>query len=187
MTVSVEIPWHRYALIAELASRLQGKSPQFGKTVLEKMVYLLQELHAVPVGYDFSLYTYGPFSSGLLSDLDYVESLGGVSVSYTGFGGYVISPGKENESVKRKANEFLSESDNALTSVVEEFGRLSAKDLELRSTIIYVDRDVRSAGRSLTRDELVQLIREIKPHFTEQTIRDAFTELEGRGYLVHRK
>jgi hypothetical protein len=184
MAASIDIPWHRYGLIAELAARLEGKSPRFSKTVLEKMVYLLQELHGVPVGYDFSFYTYGPFSSGLLSDLDYVESFGGVSVAYSGFGVYVIAPGPKNESLKRKANEFLSKADRVLTSVVEEFGQLSAKDLDLRATIIFVDRDVRKMDRVFTKDGIVQLIREIKPHFSEQAVRDALAELAGRGYLM---
>ena len=56
-----------------LATKLDGVSPQFGRTVLQKLVYLLHVLYGVNPGYDFELYTYGPFSSQLLSDLDVVS------------------------------------------------------------------------------------------------------------------
>ena len=59
----------RQQLPLELAGRLEGQSPQFGKTAFMKMAYLLQELYGVPLGYRFSLYTYGPYSSGSPSGL----------------------------------------------------------------------------------------------------------------------
>ena len=82
MGCTINIPWHRYALIAELTQRLEGKSSQFGKTSLQKMIYLLQELSGVTTNYQFSLYTHGPFTGQLLGDLDLVEALGAVRVQY---------------------------------------------------------------------------------------------------------
>ena len=103
------IPWPRYGLIAELAHRLDGLSPQFGKTVLQKMVFLLQELHDIDCGYDFTLYTYGPFASLLLQDLDLAESLKGVDVHPAEgvAGGYTIKPGEANSWLRAKAGGFL--------------------------------------------------------------------------------
>lgn len=60
---SVQQGWARYALIAELAERLRERP--FGRTALQKLTYLLQELHGVDTGYEFPLHTYGPYSSGL--------------------------------------------------------------------------------------------------------------------------
>jgi len=48
--------WDQYGLMAELALKLKGVSPQFGKTVLQKLVYILQEIYRVPCGYDYILY-----------------------------------------------------------------------------------------------------------------------------------
>jgi len=82
MGCTINIPWHRYALIAELTQRLEGKSSQFGKTSLQKIIYLLQELSGVTTNYQFSLYTHGPFTGQILGDLDLVEALGAVRVQY---------------------------------------------------------------------------------------------------------
>ncbi|MEW6221121.1 MAG: hypothetical protein AB1634_16525 [Thermodesulfobacteriota bacterium] len=184
----LNIPWHRYALITELADRLQKTSPQFGKTVLQKMVYLLQEAFGVDCGYDFTLYTYGPFASQLLQDLALAESLGGVDVeaSASAVGGYRITPGKEAPSVVHKGEAFLRETDvqQALTRLVDEFGNLNARELELRSTLVYVNRDLRRGGKTAQWDETLRLVQEIKPKFPPAEIEKAAQELHARGYLL---
>lgn len=184
----IKTPWHRYALIAELAQRLEGKSPQFGKTSLQKVVYLLQELNKVPVGYQFALYTHGPFTAQLLGDLDLVEALGAVQIQYvtSGYGGYQISPGSEEKAIRDKAADFLDENEAAIERVVDEFGAYSAKDLELRSTIVYLDRDVERSKKDLDRGDFVGLVKKVKPRFTEDAIAKALKELENKGYVKDR-
>lgn len=104
MKVSLNLPWEKYGIIAEFAYRLYNLELRFGKTALQKFIYLLQELYNVKIGYDFSLYTYGPFSSELLSDLDFVESLNGVDVGFIPeIQEYEIFPGKANESIRTKS------------------------------------------------------------------------------------
>ncbi|MGB4289543.1 MAG: restriction endonuclease, partial [Dethiobacteria bacterium] len=58
-------PWERYGLIVELTVRMQAISPQFGKTAIQKMIYLLQAVYTVDYGYEYSFYTYGPYSFDL--------------------------------------------------------------------------------------------------------------------------
>ena len=83
----------RRQLPLELARRLEGVSPQFGKTVFMKLAYLLQELYEVPLGYRFTLYTYGPYSPEVLADLEYARLRRQVSVEYLGGpGGFIITP-----------------------------------------------------------------------------------------------
>ncbi len=184
---NIDIPWNRYALIAELADRFKNACPQFGKTALQKMVYLLQELYGVKGSYGFSLYTYGPFSSQLLQDLDFVDTAKGVDVcAVSGTRGYLILPGEQNRAIREKAKDFLSkpEVQKALDTLVADFGGYWAKDLELRSTIVYVDRDANRTGKPLTRDELVQMVSEIKSHFSKEEICQAVAELEFKGYIL---
>ncbi len=185
--MKTNIPWEKYALITELAEQLKDRSPQFGKTVLQKMVYLLQELYGVNCGYTFDLYMYGPFSSGLLQDLDLVESMGGVSVVPVvfGTGGYRILPGEHSESLKKKATDFLSDEKitSALNMLVEDFGNYQAKELELRSTIIYVSKDMRRSGNPVSRLDLLRIVKEIKPKFTDAEVQQAIDEMEKRGHI----
>ncbi len=188
MSCKIDTPWHRYALIAELAQRLESKSPQFGKTSLQKIIYLLQELNEVPTNYQFSLYTHGPFTAQLLGDLDLVEALGAVKVQYvvSGYGGYQISPGREWEAIRDKAAQFLDEKKDAIDRVVDEFGAFCAKDLELRSTIVYLDRDVKRSKKDLDRANFIELVKKVKPRFTEDAIAEALEQLEKKGYVESR-
>lgn len=183
MKLSIDLPWQNYGLVAELAFRMQDKSPQFGKTALQKIIYLLQELHNVKCGYEFGLYTYGPFCVELLSDLDYVQSLQGVNILYLSSGtrGYIISPGDKNEVIRQNAKDFLSEADTAIERIIAEFGEFNAKELELRSTIVYVDRDMKQ--NLFSRNNFVRLVKEIKSNFSTETIQNALMELESKGYV----
>lgn len=188
MTLSIEMPWNRYGLIAELAHQLECASPQFERTALQKMVYLLKELFSVNAGYEFELYTYGPFSSQLLADLDLAALLGGVSVEYVPslVGGYRITSGPQNEEFRRRAAVFLEAVDPAIKQAVRDFGSFSAKDLELRSTIVYVDRDSKRSGQRPSRAAFIGLVKELKPRFSLEAIDRALADLESHEYLERR-
>lgn len=184
MKHNIDLPWNKYGVIAELASRLPSKSPQFGKTVLQKIVFLLEKIYNVNLGYEFKLHTHGPFSAELLDDLDYTQALGGVLVQYVQAGGYEISPGSENSRLREKADDFLKGNIMIIAKAIDEFGGFSAKDLELQSTIIFVDQDIKQAGQSIPRERFILLINEIKPHFTKEAIGSTLDNLKGKGYLT---
>jgi uncharacterized protein YwgA len=176
------IPWNRYALIPELAGRLSGISPQFGKTVLQKIVFLLQEVYNVDCGYDFTLYSYGPFDSRLLGDLDLVESWGCVKVESADsfMGGYRILPNGEAAKIRGKAADFLDSAATrfAIDALINDYGAKSARDLELRATLIYVCKDLQRRDKlPPSRGELYRIAHEIKPKFSETDMNSAIEEL----------
>jgi len=181
----LEIPWQRYGLIAELARAQKQRGFSLGKTALQKEVYFLQTLYGVDCGYEFTLYTYGPFSSLLLADLDSVSVLGGVDVQYdSGLGGYRIIPGPENAKVIKSANGFLSEIRDPIESVIAEFGPLYARDLELLATIVFAEREARESGKPLSASVLTDVVRGVKPHFTDAQIREAIEKLVDKGHIA---
>ena len=185
MKIELSIPWKRYALIAELVFRLNNLSPQLGKTALQKLVYLLQELYDIDAGYEFELYTYGPYTSRLLQDLDQVEALEGVKVNLVTSepGGYSITPGDKNREIRNKDKYFLNETKvkTGIDSLTKEFGKLCAKDLELRATIVYAVNNNPDKYKHL---DLVNLIQEIKPRFTTLEIERVVNELRSRKYIA---
>ena len=67
----------RLATIAYLCTRAPGEG--IGRTAVMKLCYFLQTLKGVPLGYRFTLYSYGPFDSDVLSDLGTAESRKAVS------------------------------------------------------------------------------------------------------------
>ena len=180
----VQQSWNQYALVAELAERMQGRP--FGRTALQKLTYLLQELHGVETGYEFPLHTYGPYSSDLSADLDTLAAMQGVLVTPdTRHGGYQISLGARADSVRNPGSEFVRAHAGAIGRIVEEFGGMSAKELELRATLVFAERDSRRAASLLDEEGLVEVVHEIKPHFSPQQIRGALRELRGNGHLAH--
>lgn len=97
----------RLAVIASLAQ----KCDNLGRTALMKYCYFLQVLRGVPLGYRFSLYSYGPFDSDVLADLDTAESVDGVKSSvvyFQGGYGYKIEPGARAERLTELGGEFLA-------------------------------------------------------------------------------
>lgn len=184
MNVSLEFPWERYAVISEIASQLEARGRPLGKTALQKFVYFLQELKDVDVGYEFLLYTYGPFSAQLMQELDITEAMGGVDVDYDPqYNAYSIRPGQKPEAIRRRADEFLRNAGPALEAILDDFGHYGARDLEIRATIVYAERDAKRRGEVLNEGQLRDTVYEIKPHFNPSEIRAAVTELRSKGYI----
>lgn len=178
-----KVPWERYGLITTVVKELSPSSPQLGKTVLQKIVYLLQELAEVQAGYRFRFYTYGPFSVELLQDLDLVEGLEGIKihrvVSLTG--GFDIEPGNNADGLIRKTSSQLEEqgANDAISRIVEDFGGLPARDLELRATVVYVVRDLQRREESVEKSRVMELVGNLKPRFDSQEIESSISDLSG--------
>ncbi|HWO33015.1 MAG TPA: hypothetical protein VNO32_29825, partial [Candidatus Acidoferrum sp.] len=104
-----ELDKARLGLLPVLAER--GSSGQIGRTALMKYMYFLQTLRGVPLGYNFTMYSYGPFDSDVLSDLSSGEGMKVVTstpVVFSGGYGYQIRPGTLAEFAKRNASQFLA-------------------------------------------------------------------------------
>jgi hypothetical protein len=172
----------RLAIIVELAKRCNN----LGRTALMKYCYFLQVLRGVPLGYRFSLYSYGPFDSDVLADLDAAESIGGVTSSviyFSGGYGYKIESGARAERLEEICRAFLRAHQADLDWLVQEFGGWSPGDLELASTLIYSDREAEDGGETLTIAQLAKRVNELKPRYQLSKIEDLATSLLGRGLL----
>ena len=181
MSINFSIPWHKYACIAELARRLEGVSPQFGKTALQKMVFLLQEIYGVPLGYRFTLYNYGPYSHELATDLDLAEGIDAVKlVPDEDTGGYHIRPGSNNLSIRKRGKDFLDQHQDTIDKLINELGRLRARDLELYTTILFVVKNLRH--KPSTKD-VQDIVEKMKPYFTASEIRSAIRFLELKRFI----
>jgi uncharacterized protein len=175
-------PWHHYGVVVRIAESL--KNTQLGKTKLQKLVFLMQELKAVPSDYRFHFYTYGPYSSSLTGDVSYLDAIGGLNIrQYLPFGGYEIVPGNDADSFLAKSTPFLDEHKDNIDAIIEQFGHKSAQDLELIATLVYIAR----YEPSFTPGDdqfLINRARELKPKFAEDKIRSALSKLQEMGYLI---
>ena len=175
----------RRALPPLLAKHLEPCSPQFGKTVFMKLVYLLQEVYKVPLGYRYTLYSYGPFSPEVSAELDRSKLQGGVDITYAGNdGGFKITSGPGASQAIGNSNAPISEYAGKIEKLVEQFGHFRAKDLELRTTVTYIWNLARPSSDPDTQD-VINLVRELKPHFSAIEIQTAVDELKTNEIIAH--
>ena len=170
----------RQAVIVALVQR--GK---LGRTAIMKMMYLLQEVRSVPLRYRFRIYTYGPYDSQVLEDLQFVELREGVvcePVRWHGGSGVEIRSGNRASYLLTNAFEIIEEFKEDIDWVYGEFSGKSASDLEVISTIIFVNR---SLSGGFNAETLTEEVHSIKPHHSAIKISQEIQNLEVRGYLKH--
>ena len=168
-----------------IISKIVNEKPGLGKTAIMKYLFLLQKVYKVPLGYDFQIYTYGPYSSEVMEDIDHAKQLDIVLVELAtypgGFSGYNISPAKQLKTMLENEKTTIEEFKESINHVLEKFKDKTAKELELLTTIIYLYSVYKANGWSV--DEVISNVQDIKPHFDEATIRTEYETLEKIGIL----
>ncbi len=172
-----ETIFQRLGLLAELAGRAR-----LGRTAFMKLLFFLQESKGVPLGYQFSLYSYGPFDSNVLADISTAERLNVLkssTIHYPSGMGYEYSPGSDLKSVKDLAGDFLEENKASIDWVLEHFAGKTAAELELLSTILFVAK----YQNPRTVENLLDQVKLVKPHFTQEQIQNGFNALADLNIL----
>lgn len=170
-----------FALIAYIAFQSEGTGG-LGKKALQKMVHLCSELFNVPVSYKFRLYTYGPFSRELASDMDVMDSLNILDVRFSAeSNGYYISAGPSAESTIDSGDQFLSVYRTDIDALLDIFKGRLAKDLEISSMLSFIIK--RNLVENTEDDSaVVEKFFEIKPHFEKRHVESRLAEIR---QLVH--
>jgi uncharacterized protein YwgA len=168
-------------------SAIVQQKPGLGKTAMMKYLFILQDVFKVPLGYDFEIYTYGPYSSEVMGELDFARhqdmlNIDGV-IYPNGQSGYEISPSGNFQRAIDNSKEFVSKYLEAINKVIELFGDKSAKELELSTTIIYLYNTYMKNGWECTLEAISANVHDIKPHFDIETIRNEYRHLDRLGLL----
>ncbi len=173
------------ALLAFISKKLGGPDHSLGKKALQKSVHLLQELGGVDAGYNFSFYTYGPYSSELAGDLDVAAAVNALSIKYNSAENYyLINPGPDADRVIADGNDFLSKHREAIDKVLNVLHGRLAKELELISTIAYLRHH---APDEIFEDDktLAKGVKDLKPKYSDTEIEKSI--LEVRAFLAKDK
>lgn len=139
------------------------------------------------MGYDFRLYTYGPYDADVLNDLATAKALQALTertVTYSAGYGYAIKPGPRAAEALSAAADWVQAHQPALGHVVQEFGTWSAGNLELGSTILFVDRELNHRNRPGTIEAIASRVHSVKPHFPEAVIVSQVKQFQARGWLL---
>lgn len=172
-----EIIFERLGLLAELA-----RQARLGRTALMKILFFLQESRGVPLNYQFSLYSYGPFDSDVLADISSAERLNvlkSTTIYYPSGIGYEYSRGSGADSLEDLAEDFVTAHKKDIKWALDHFSHKNAAELELLSTILYIAK----YQNPRTVDKLIEQVELVKPHFSQDQIRSGFNELVGLNVL----
>lgn len=173
----------KLAIMTDLVRRAPGT---LGRTGLMKCLFFLKTIRNVPLPYSFRLYTYGPFDSHVLEDLQYAESLGAIKsmlVAYPGGYWYQLQAGPKAEEVEERAGNFLHRHQDSITWVLAEFGNRTAIDLEMASTLVYIDRTFAEKRAVVPIAELAKRVHDIKPHLSTEIIEREARSLRDKRLL----
>ena len=174
----------RLAVLTSLVS--SSPDSKLGRTAVVKLLYFLQELYDVPLGYYFRLYTFGPYDAEILSDVGTAkanEVLTEETILYSVGYGYAIRPGPRAKLAQAVDSDWLQLHRKSIDAVVTEFASLSASELELASTIVYADREMHSQQGQTTVATITKLVHDVKPHFSDETIEKQVESLRDKNHL----
>lgn len=170
--------FERYANKPEVAPILGiiARKQVRSRKKLQKLAYFLQEGEGVPLGLEFRMYHYGPYSERLDSRLLQLEALGLVDVSRD-----------ETDVPTYDISAEVSETDEEATRpidverVVRTFGGKSPIDLELLSTVHFLS----THHPPEDDDQLFSRLQAWKgPKFRRKQMESAVDELRELGYLA---
>ncbi|NHV06549.1 MAG: SocA family protein [Thaumarchaeota archaeon] len=151
----------RLAVLSFLVAKLREKYPskQIGKTVVQKMMYLLTRENVVD--YKYSMYHYGPYSSELSSDLNLCEELGILTIKWDNEKGFDITL-NENQ----YENKLSSEDKRKIEEIVDKYGHFNAKELSIIATALFLKTECEN------NEDLIKVVASLKPDYDENTIRN---------------
>ena len=169
---------NRLDIIHELALKNAG----LGKTAMMKYLFLLQNVYKLPLNYSFEIYTYGPYSSEVMEDIDFANRKKLISVetdTSSKYVGYIIKA-----SDTRPDNQFAEKYQGEIKELLELFGHKSAKELELLTTIVYLYGIAKKNAWDCGQDAIATDVHEIKPHFDINVIKREYENLDENGILA---
>lgn len=171
--------WFKYSLLAQISYEMEKKDYKLGKTGVQKLIYLLKSIYNIPIDYSYELYIYGPYSSEIAGDLEYLDSANVLDISfedYGGYRGYNIVTDEEINKILEKGKSEIKKYKDKISKVVEKFGDKNARELELVGTLVYLKFE-----EKVSDEDLMDRITDIKPHFSDEEIEEGMAEMTKVG------
>ncbi|MEG0682424.1 MAG: hypothetical protein RR434_02765 [Raoultibacter sp.] len=171
---------HELSTIAEIISISANVAPKdFGKKKFQKLIYLVEKVGGVNLGYEYSIYFYGPYSAALNDDLGLLVSRGLVHYEIQAYS-HLIRADKEKidqsrTSTDESASGLTQEDRDRINEILVRFGGKSPSALELLTTAHYV---AGLLGKSKSSESIQAGVKKIKgSKYTSQEIENAISEL----------
>jgi hypothetical protein len=149
----------RSAVIATLVKEFRAKKAFCGETHVQKSVYFMQELLGVPLGFEFLLYIYGPFSFELQSHLAAMRADDMITVRPLDYGA-TFEPGEQLPYLEQHLPKTIGRYRNAIDFAVTTFAGHGVKELEQLATALHFT----TAEPNESQQKRAERILDVKPH-----------------------
>ncbi len=170
----------RTTVLVSLLGELRKRKGWGGETHVQKAAFFLERMLGVPLGVDFVMYRYGPFSFELSSELSSMVSDRVIKLVPQPPYGPQLDLDEGSYQLREQFNETVAPYAKAIEFVAEELGDLGVVDLEPLSTALFVtpigeNGPIADPG---TVEERVNKIRQLKPHITAAKARWAVRRID---------
>lgn len=157
--------------------RVTSQLGDVGKIRLQKLAYFLQEAMEVPTKFSFRMHHYGPYAEDLERDTAWLKFAGYINIASDPEGyGFHITP---TDGPREEWKTMLHHHEESIELAVDIFGDRSISELELAATIHYM----RRLRPKLDTDELLNVVRDLKPRFSVGYVSAIHAELKQLNLL----
>lgn len=163
------------AVLTRLIDELRRHKSWAGETHVQKAGYLLQEVTGVPLGYDFVLYHYGPFSFDLRDELTALRADGLVTLEPHLRYGPKLATTPQAEKLQKNFERTLARYSPAIEFVARKLGSSGVYELEKLATALHVTKEL---GEDASVEDRAKRLTEIKPHIKPQEAREAVRRID---------
>lgn len=160
-------------VLTKLIEKLREGGSWCGETHLQKAAFFLQELMAVPTGFDFILYKHGPFSFDLRDELTALRADGLIKLEARSSGAKLV-PTERATHVQCLYARTVERHESAIEFVANKFGDKKVGELERLGTAYFVTK-----RRLASIEERAERIVELKPHVSLPQAQMAVKEVDG--------
>ena len=160
----VESIFKNPTLIGYLVKKIKMKDPkkQVGKTIIQKMMYLLARDNIVD--FNYSMYHYGPYSAAVSGELNFAENTGIVQIKWVDEKGYFI----DTTSKLNRFEQLIEEPEKqAINEIVTRFGSFNSIELSIIATASFLKDNF-----GVSDAELASMVHQIKQNHSVECIED---------------
>jgi len=165
--------------VLEEYKKRRGESSIRSMKKLQKLIYFISEKARIRNELVYRFHYYGPFSKRVAQAIDILRWLGILECKKEELGiadGWIgVIEVKDEKVAKYIIKKILNNAEiyKSIKEIVEKLAQKSARELELLSSVHYL----LSRGIADEKQQVIDILREIKPYFSDNEIKTAVEEL----------
>jgi hypothetical protein len=163
------------AVLTRLLDTLRDQGSWGGETHIQKAAFFLQELLEVPLGFEFVLYRYGPFSFDLRDELTGLRADDLLALEIRAPYGPRLLTTAQGKTWQDRYPKTLARHGEAIEFVSRTLGDEDVAGLEKLATSLYVTRKM---GEKSSVEARAARLHELKPHISLDSAREAVRRLD---------